>query len=101
MTPAEMARDAAFGQRWLSGHQLLVEHQLRVENLLRATAEDGKRAVRRHPPDRLVVVEVVAVLADVGVVLVLAVEQLGLEQALLPQPLTQLADQRGVFGPAL
>ena len=54
-----------------------------------------------HAADRLGVVEVVAELGGVGVRAVLAVDQLALEQRLGPQPLAQLADQRGVFGPAL
>ena len=101
MAPPEMACDAAFGQRGLAGYHFFVDHQLRIEEFLRTTTEHRQRPVGRHTADGLVVVEIVAELGHVSVVLVLAIHQLRLEQAVLPQPLAQLADQRGVFGPAL
>ena len=99
--PAQVARDAAFGQARLAGDEFLVEHELGVQHLLRAAAEHGQRAMRGHRADRLGVVEVVAELGDVGVVLVLAVHLLRLQDTLRPQPLAQRAHQRGVLGPAL
>ncbi|MDT4859091.1 hypothetical protein FQZ97_935890 [compost metagenome] len=56
--------------------------------------------MRGHAADGLVVVEVVAELGDVGVVLVLAGHQGGLEQAFVPEPFAQALHQHGVFGPA-
>jgi hypothetical protein len=99
--PAQVARDAAFGQARLAGDEFLVEDQLGVEDLVGAAAEHGQRAVRGHGLDRLGVVEVVAELGDVRVVLVLAVHLPGLQQGFFPQPLAQRLHEGGVLGPAL
>ena len=100
VAPAQMYRDAAFRQRRLAGSDFFVQHQLRVEELQRPAAEHRECAMGRHLADRLVVVEVVAELGGIDVVRVLAGGQGALEQALLPQPFTQLAHERGVLGPA-
>ena len=100
VAPAQVHSDAAFGERGPARHHLLVEHQLRVQDLQRPTAEHRERAVRGHGAERLVVVEVVAELRDLRVLLVLAVHQLGAQQALVPQPAPQRLHQCRVLGPA-
>ena len=101
MAPAQVQRDLAFGQARLARLGLHWQDQLGVQDLQRPPAKHGQRAMRRHAADRLVVGEVVAKLGDIGVVLVLARQQAGLEQALRPEPLAQALHQHRVFGPAL
>ena len=101
MPPAQMTSDAAFGEAWLTNDNFLFQRQLGVEELKRPAPEHRQRTVRRHGADRLRVIEIIAELRDVGVLLVLARHQAGLEQPFRPQPLAQLADQQGILGPAL
>ena len=54
-----------------------------------------------HAANRFVIVKVVAELGHIGVVFVLALGQLALQQALVPQPGAQVLHQHRVFGPAL
>ena len=101
VAPAQVQRDLAFGDRGLARLGLDRQRQLGVQDLQRAAAEHGQRAVRGHAADRLVVVEVVAELGDVGVVLVLARRQLDCGAGLRPTATRAALHQRGVFGPAL
>ena len=100
VAPGQVARDAAFSQTELARGDLFIQHQLRIQPLQRAPAKDGQRAMAGHRAQGLGIVEVVAELGCVGEVAVLAIHQLALKQALGPQPLTQLANQHGIFGPA-
>ena len=54
-----------------------------------------------HAGNRLVVVKVIAKLGHVGVIGILALHPLALQQALGPQPLAHVLHQGRVFGPAL
>ena len=120
MAPAEVARDAALGQRdrrprcprsrqgcrgrrrrGQLRRQRIGRHQLRVQPRLRAAAQHRERSVARDAVDRLRIVEVAAELGSVRVAAVLARRQRAAQHALDPQPLAQRADQRRVLGPAL
>lgn len=68
------------------------------QNPFVAATEHGQRPVRGHPGEFFVVLEVIRKL---GAFLLLAFQHPGAQLAFLPEPLTQLADQLGVFGKAL
>ena len=108
VAPSEVQGDLAFSDAGLARLGLgidarlrLGQHKLRIQNFQRAAPKHRQGTVRRHTPDRLVVVKVVAKLRDVGVVLILTGHQLRLEEPFSPQPLTQPLHQGCVFGPAL
>ena len=89
----------AFGDRLLVAFpELVLRVEGEVEDLFLFGAEHREHAVRLEPAERLGEVEVVRVLLAL---VLLAFADLGLQLALGPHALPELADQVGVFGEPL
>ena len=92
----ECGTDTELGGMGLAGLVRNVEGE--IENALIATTQHGERAVRGDILDALAEVEVVR---ELRAFRVLAFEHLGGENALLPQPFAQVADELRILANAL
>ena len=92
---------ASFSSLGLNRFRRWRQHQFGVQNFQPPAPEHGQHPVRGHAAKGLVVVKVIAELGVVGMVFILAADQLGRKQPFAPEPLAQRLHQRRVFGPAL